>query len=190
MSKLEAIIFDCFGVLYVDYTEAYFARFPGLVSRLHQLNNACDHGLLKRQEFFESLSRITGDSSEVINEAFQHEHILNRAAIDYIQKELKPKYKIALLSNIGQGWIQDFFDEHQLHELFDAVVLSGVEGITKPDPEIYRRAAEQLGVVPEACIMVDDRAENCQGAEAAGMQSILYETYEQLRRDLQARLLQ
>jgi putative hydrolase of the HAD superfamily len=35
-------------------------------------------------------------------------------------------------------------------ELFDAVVISGEEGVRKPDPEIYLLAAERLGVPPES----------------------------------------
>lgn len=185
MSKINAIIFDCFGVLYVDYSEAYFAKFPELLAELRNLNSACDHGFISRQEYLEGVSKVTGDTPEAINEAFKREHIINQPLVDYIAKELKPRYKIGLLSNIGRGWIQNFFDEHQLHELFDAVVLSSNEGVTKPDAEIYRRTAERLGVQPEACIMIDDRIENCHGAEAVGMHSILYETYEQMRLDMQ-----
>lgn len=184
VSKIEAIVFDCFGVLYVDESEAYFARFPGLGTQLRELNSACDHGFISRQEYLAGVSEITGDSPEVINEAFKREHVINQPLIDYIAKELKPHYKIGLLSNIGRDWIQNFFDEHELHELFDAAVLSSTEGITKPEAEIYRRTAERLNVAPEACIMIDDRQENCHGAEVVGMQSIFYESFEQMQRDL------
>ena len=39
----------------------------------------------------------------------------------------------------------------------------------KPQPEIYRLAAERLEVAPEECLFVDDLRENCEGAEAVGM---------------------
>ena len=42
----------------------------------------------------------------------------------------------------------------------------------KPQPEIYRLAAERLGVAPEECVFVDDLRENCEGAEAVGMTAI------------------
>jgi putative hydrolase of the HAD superfamily len=94
--------------------------------------------------------------------------------VEFIKRTLKPQYKIGLISNIGQGWIQDFFDENQLHELFDVVVMSGVEGITKPNPLIYERAAERMGVSPNESLFIDDRPENCDGAQAIGMRSLLY----------------
>lgn len=186
--NIEAIIFDCFGVLYVDYTEAYFARYPGLREQLHDLNRACDRGLIGRDEYIQKVSETTGDSPETINEAFRLEHKANKPLIEYIKTELKPHYKIGMLSNIGRGWMQDFFDEHQLHELFDAAVLSSEEGLVKPEVAIYQHTAEKLGVAPEHCLMIDDRQENCDGAEAAGMQSILYTTYGQVLQDLHSRV--
>jgi FMN phosphatase YigB (HAD superfamily) len=44
----------------------------------------------------------------------------------------------------------------------------------KPQPEIYRLAADRLGVEPAQCIFVDDLRENCEGAEAVGMTALLH----------------
>lgn len=189
MSNIKAIIFDCFGVLYVDYSEAYFAHFPESLEQLRDLNKACDRGYLSLEEYLASVSKLTGDSPETIYAAFAREHVLNQRAIEYIQKDLKPSYKIGLLTNIGRGWMQQFFSEHQLHELFDAAIISSEEHIVKPEPEIYRLTAERLGVQPDECVMIDDREVNCCGAEAAGMASVVYDSFEQTKRDL-TRLLQ
>ena len=77
--------------------------------------------------------------------------------------------KAGLLSN---SWSTDHYDRKLLAELFDAVVLSADVGMHKPQPEIYRLAAERLGVAPEECLFVDDLKENCEGAEAVGMTAI------------------
>ena len=77
--------------------------------------------------------------------------------------------KAGLLSN---SWSTDHYDRKLLAELFDAVVLSADVGMHKPQPEIYRLAAERLGVAPEECLFVDDLRENCEGAEAVGMTAI------------------
>ncbi|MCW2679838.1 MAG: hypothetical protein JWM62_1239 [Frankiales bacterium] len=57
-------------------------------------------------------------------------------------------------------------------ELFDAVVLSGVAGVGKPDPAAYRLVAQRLGVAPERCLFVDDLRRNVLGAAAAGMTGV------------------
>jgi epoxide hydrolase-like predicted phosphatase len=61
-------------------------------------------------------------------------------------------------------------------ELFDTAVISAEVHRHKPQPEIYRLAAERLGVAPEECIFVDDLRENCEGAEAVGMTAIRHRT--------------
>jgi putative hydrolase of the HAD superfamily len=58
--------------------------------------------------------------------------------------------------------------------LFDVVVLSGREGLRKPQPEIYLLAAERLGVPPAACVFVDDLPANVEGAAGVGMTAILH----------------
>ena len=51
--------------------------------------------------------------------------------------------------------------------LFDAVVL-GPALVRKPDPEVFRRAAAQLGLTPAECVVVDDHPANLRGARSAG----------------------
>lgn len=52
--------------------------------------------------------------------------------------------------------------------LFDVVVLGPTLGVRKPDPEVYRRTAERLGLTPDECVVVDDHLANIRGARAAG----------------------
>jgi len=56
----------------------------------------------------------------------------------------------------------------------DALVVSYETGVHKPDPAAYRTACARLGTPPEACVFIDDRAENVAGAEAAGLQAFRY----------------
>jgi len=56
---------------------------------------------------------------------------------------------------------------------FAAVVASADIGIAKPDPRIFRHAAGLLGVEPERCVYVGDRADtDARGAAAAGLTGI------------------
>lgn len=172
---IRGIIFDCFGVLYTDASKAYFSRFPDLQEELYDLNKMSDHGFINRNDYIARVAEITGRDKAKTAAAFHHEFVANKPLIEFIKTTLKPRYKIGLLSNIGRDWMQDFFDEHQLHDLFDGVVLSHEEGITKPNPLIFERTATRLGLEPEACMMIDDREENCHGAERVGMKAHLYQ---------------
>ncbi|MEK7516123.1 MAG: HAD family phosphatase [Patescibacteria group bacterium] len=52
--------------------------------------------------------------------------------------------------------------------------LSFELGAVKPEPEFYKRAAVELGVRPEDCLLVDDLAKNCEGARKVGMSALRY----------------
>lgn len=175
----KAIIFDCFGVLYIDKRQSLLQSLPPTIAlELHDIFQQGNYGLLSREEYLTAATTLTGLSAQEFEEATANGHRLNEELIAKI-RELKASYKIGLLSNIGRGWIDQFFDKHQLHDLFDAVVLSGEEGIAKPHPRIYELIAERLGVEPSNCVFIDDLEENCAGADAAGMPSIHYVTNDQ-----------
>jgi putative hydrolase of the HAD superfamily len=55
---------------------------------------------------------------------------------------------------------------------FDAVVESSVEGIRKPEPEIYRRALDRLGVPADGTAYLDDLGVNLKPARSLGMHTI------------------
>jgi putative hydrolase of the HAD superfamily len=60
-----------------------------------------------------------------------------------------------------------------LSPMFDTVLISDAEGVSKPAPEIFRRAAARLGVLPAMTVFVGDHPEvDIAGARAAGMAAI------------------
>lgn len=62
----------------------------------------------------------------------------------------------------------------RLNHFFDAVLVSALEGVEKPAPAIFRRAAERLGVEPRACIHFGDSPlDDYRGAESAGIRAVL-----------------
>ncbi len=78
---------------------------------------------------------------------------------------------VALVSNsLGR----DCYVGYDLAAMFDAVVISGVEGVRKPSAQLYRIAAERLGVAPETCLMVDDLSANIVAAHRLGMGGIVH----------------
>lgn len=59
-------------------------------------------------------------------------------------------------------------------DLFDAVVISSEVGMRKPEPRIFRHAAELLGLDPQHCIFVDDIQANITAAEQVGFTGVLH----------------
>ncbi|HSX18405.1 MAG TPA: HAD-IA family hydrolase [Candidatus Saccharimonadales bacterium] len=108
----------------------------------------------------------------------------NRRLLDFIQSGLKPKYKIAMISNSSGEGTKELLNEDQI-ELFDELIFSGEVGISKPHPSIFELAAKKLEVTPQECVFIDDSIGHCEGARAAGMQTIFYEDFEQMKQELE-----
>lgn len=174
-TTVKAIIFDCFGVLTVDTQQVYYDQLDReRRHEFHYLNHMRDQGFIGQDEYFYEVGKLVEQPAATVRNNFLNHHHLNEELIVFIRDKLKKKYKIGMLSNIGRGWIDSFFGKEMLHELFDAVVLSSEEGVTKPHPMIYEHAAEKLGVAPGECLMIDDVQRNCDGAEAVGMRAMLF----------------
>lgn len=182
---IKAVVFDCFGVLYTDSKQSLLDIVPRERRRdLQDLFTSNNYGYFDRQEYLQQVAAIVNRSEAEVADYIAHEHHLNTTLVTLITEQLKGEYQIGLLSNIGREWIEDFFSRHQLHELFDQTVLSGEEGLTKPHPAIFELMASRLGLDAAECLMIDDIAENCEGAEMAGMQAIHFSSNEQLLEEL------
>jgi epoxide hydrolase-like predicted phosphatase len=86
---------------------------------------------------------------------------------------LRPRYKIALLTNCWPGRRQEVVD-YGMARLFDVHVLSCEVGSGKPDPDIYHETLRQLHVAPQEAVFVDDVLRNVEAARALGMHAIQF----------------
>lgn len=176
---VRAIVFDCFGTLVgTSYFTFRSICPPERLKELTDTRTAADYGYLTRDEYARRIGSIVGMNEKRVREAIDQQHIRNEPLIAYA-KLLKRTYKIALLSNVGSEVMDRIFTDKEMSVLFDAKVLSCEVGIVKPDRQIYLLTAKQLGVMPEECVMVDDREDFCAGADAAGMIPILHQSNHQ-----------
>jgi putative hydrolase of the HAD superfamily len=95
----------------------------------------------------------------------------DEAMVDALRQARAQGVRTGLISNsMGAGR----YDRSTFPELFDGVVISGDEGMHKPEPAIYELGCERVGLAPADCVFVDDLRENCEGAEAVGMTAVLH----------------
>jgi 2-haloacid dehalogenase len=69
---------------------------------------------------------------------------------------------------------------------FRDVIVSGLEGVIKPGPEIFALALRRFGVAAGDCLFIDDVAANVDGARAAGIAAVQFTSAAALRRLLLA----
>jgi putative hydrolase of the HAD superfamily len=179
-----AVFFDFGGVLTTSVWDSFadFCRREGLdpdaVKNLFRSDpealrdlRELEMGTMTEEEFEKSFGRRLGlkDPDHLIDSMFagmQPDELMVGAVKDLRAAGL-------LTGLISNSWSTAHYDRQMLNELFDATVISAEVHMHKPQPEIYRLAAERLGVEPRQCIFVDDLRENCEGAEAVGMIPVL-----------------
>ena len=93
--------------------------------------------------------------------------------------------RVALLSNAAADY-GTAFRFSPMGELFEQVFVSGELLLLKPDPAIYRHAAEALGVDPADIVFIDNREVNVRGAESIGITGHVYTDPASLRAFLES----
>ena len=93
-------------------------------------------------------------------------------------------YEIFGLTN----WSMETFPEARAHfgilQMIDRYVVSGAEGLVKPDPRLFQVLLDRYGLKAEECTFVDDNPDNVAAAKGMGMQGILFTNAETLRKEL------
>lgn len=94
-------------------------------------------------------------------------------------------HRIFGLTNFGpETWPVALRLHPQLGDAFEDVVVSGHEGLIKPDRAIYDLLCRRNLLSPSDCLFIDDSAANVEGARAAGWQAHHFTSPDALRRDL------
>lgn len=184
MEAMKGAIFDLDGVLVdtakyhylawkkladqlgIDFTEADNERLKG-VSRVRSLEILLEIGGVEKDELAQSRLR------EMKNEWYLSfikdmtaEELLPGAK-EYLLQLKKEDVKISL-GSASKNAVAILKSLH-IYELFDEII-DGTKVINaKPDPEVFLKAAEGLGLEPKECVVFEDAAAGVQAGKAAGM---------------------
>ena len=185
---IKAIIFDCFGVVFLDYFEKVYAHFGGDVSKDSAYLSSLFFEVSKgRKDWHEELAKRFNITPEQWGEVKDKVSSFNYELLEYSEL-LRKKYKISMLSNIGPEGLSEHLDFTVLQPYFDLIVESGKIGYAKPEAQAYEYVADQLGVRLDECVFTDDRLEYIEGARSVGMHAILFENTEDFKSKLEKML--
>ena len=189
---VTAVVFDLGGVLTESPMTAFAAyeEEAGLPAGLIRQLNSTDPDTNAWARFERNELDVTGFSAAFEAEAAAAGHRVEAARVlDALRGELRPSMvaavrrlrqaglPLALLSN-NVAPMERTGALGELLGLFDAIVESSVEGVRKPEPEIYRRAltrlSEAVGRRIEAadCAYLDDLGINLKPARELGFATI------------------
>ena len=100
--------------------------------------------------------------------------LLEEDTIQTLQKLTAEKYRLALISNASNAWdVNNLIDNNHLRGYFSTILISANEGIRKPDPRIFARAAQKLQIDLSEAVMVGDTLDaDILGAHRSGIKAI------------------
>jgi HAD superfamily hydrolase (TIGR01509 family) len=187
---IQAIVFDCFGVLATDYWEVFLDSLPASadIEKAREIRRAYDNGLIVKVEFNKQIELATG--SQFIGAEDEDAKIAkNHKLLSYIRDLRLRGYKIGILSNVASNWLRESFLDKDEQALFDDFVLSYEIGLIKPDPQVFKLTANRLKIPITSIALIDDKSAYCQAAQKVGMSTVLYRNFNQCRRDLELLLI-
>jgi putative hydrolase of the HAD superfamily len=144
----------------------------------HRVATLDEHGHRDKREVYATVGLEFGLDSPTIEElivSFWTEyprHCQLDAGVAETLAELRRRNKRLGIVTNGVASVQNSaIDALGIRAAVDTILISETEGVRKPHPEIFHRAAHQLGVSPRDCCFVGDHPTvDIAGAEAAGLQ--------------------
>jgi putative hydrolase of the HAD superfamily len=120
-----------------------------------------------------------GSTQELVDDWTAHafnECVFMEGADDVLDWCRAEGFRTGIITNGRAAYQRPKLEALGLVPRVDVVLVSGEEGIDKPNPELFRRAAERLGVAPSECVFVGDNPQNdVAGAIGAGMRAVWVE---------------
>ncbi len=106
-------------------------------------------------------------------EAFWAGDEMDHQLVSYIDK-FRPVFKTGLISNAWSDARNLVDGKHHFLYAFNEVVFSAEVGFRKPGIEIYLLMLDRLFLKGSECVFIDDFSQNLNGAEKAGLKTILF----------------
>jgi putative hydrolase of the HAD superfamily len=199
-TTIEAGIFDVGGVLIVthmahvwrDVLETLQLDEPAFRAAWREMGILLGNGQIEEAEFWRRFLERTGAKGALPEESlFLREYgrrwEVQQPVLDLVGRLRGLGLKTAVLSNTIAAHV-GHNRERKLYEPFDVLVFSNEVGLSKPDPAIYVKCLELLGLSerPGAAFFVDDLEENVVAAREVGLNGILYSGPERLYEDVRA----
>jgi 2-haloacid dehalogenase len=93
--------------------------------------------------------------------------------------------RLLALSNLSSETFPFALERFPFLSWFDAIVVSGDVGMTKPDPAIFRHVIQEFDLDPMVTVFVDDSEPNVEAARSLGFVALSFVDADCLRRDLE-----
>ena len=179
---IKAVIFDMDGVL-IDAKEWHYEALNRALGHFGYTISRYDHlvtydGLPTRQKLEmltleqglpKGLHSYLNNLKQIYTMELTHQHCRPQFNHEYALSMLKAEgYKLAVASNSIRMTIETMMHLARLEEYLDTITSNQDVKVGKPDPEIYLKTMEKLGLQPDECLIVEDNEHGIKAANASG----------------------
>jgi len=191
--RIDAIVFDIGGVL-LDWNPRYLYRkvFEAEQEMERFLSEVCTpewHDAHDRGKSFEvscaELAAAHPAYSEQIYAWGRRSEEMVRGPIQEtveVLRELRDSgVRCYALTNMEAETYPRRVERFQFMRWFDGAVVSGFEGVAKPDAEIFELLLERFALERHSTLLIDDSPRNVSAALRVGMQAVEFRSPNQLR---------
>lgn len=183
--NIKALVFDMDGLIFDS--ERVVQRAWNIAGSEMGYGNVGEHiyntlgmNVVSRKQYF--LTHI--------DPKFQHEEFTARTRVvfrEIVEREglaMKPGakelimlgkekgYRLAVATSSRRDYASRLLKEAGVYEYFDGFVFGDMVSHSKPDPEIYEKACETIGVLPQDSVAFEDAPAGIRSAAAAGLRVV------------------
>ena len=179
--SFRAVIFDLDGVLadsepwWNKIDKKLLAQY-GITYRGEYHRNVLGVSYRLAVEFYKKAFGLSVSTEEMMRrraeiaiEFFANRVGLFPSAKKVLQELQRMNLSLAIATSSVSASARPFLHRHQLTAFFDTIVTGDEIERGKPHPDAYMRAAEKLGLAPDACLVIEDALSGIAAAKAANM---------------------
>ena len=147
---------------------------------------ALERGECTEAEFEQQLAEqlIALDGGAVLADGLLTRMFAGSAFDEVMHEVMRAARRAGLRTGLLSNSWGAIYPRHLFPELFDAVVISAEVGMRKPEEQIFRLAAEVLGLEPAECVFIDDIEDNVTAARAVGLAGVHHRSAQETREQL------
>ena len=186
MKELKAVVFDMDGVIFdserkvvecwIEIAAKYGIKDIEKLCRMCLGTNSAETRRLALEFYGEDFpyDERKAEQSALYHERYDGGRLPMKVGVKELLDFLKQKgLKIALASSTRRVVVENQLRDAGILPYFDKVVCGDMVSHSKPHPEIFLKACEELSVEPECAIAIEDSYNGIRSAHAAGMRPIM-----------------
>ncbi len=181
LPKKTAYIFDMDGVIvdnisyHIKALRQFLAQFGQEVDDQYfqeHLNGRTMQEVvigLKPQATAEEIMQLTEEKESIYRTLYEKHLAPTPGLLEFLQQAKKAGIKMAVATSAITSNVDFTLDGLDIRSYFDAIIDSTMVKKGKPDPEIYTKAAEALGVDAPDCLVFEDALAGIESAQRANI---------------------